>query len=343
MQFTSTTKWSLILAAAFSIGHQSYANDVSASQWYSAVRLEAGLVLDPRMPLAQCDSDAMAVIAQNRATQRATADEQDSWTLHALTSTKSSTNSFALDALRQTSMWVVEENGSRPVRLAKIAGAHVKSGGPCLHLTNFDISRTQRFKLKDDADVLISTTELSAKTRLVRAKATTQNAFFNEQYSPSLERPLAAWLVEKSGLLPTLLKDLPKPQDGVDRELCVPSHQPFNATLDGALRPLISLRVQWCECAQRVAGVCQKFNDPRGRTAQWLSVIDRRSGQNWLSFVSPPSGLQHLSVIALATGGHLKDDVIWFLEEFPNGVMSSISVRENRQLHRKHISSYSGF
>lgn len=299
--------------------------------------------MDPMMPLSACErADRLAIAQQHDALSERLRFEAGQWALHPLSLTSSSTHTFAVTALMQAPMWVVDEKGSRPVQFTKSVGAMVFSNGPCLHLSNFELPQVRRFVLVDDADLLISTRPLSSNTRLVRAKQPTHQAFANYEVNPRLERPLAAWFSSQPELMQALANDLPKPNDATDRVLCIPSHQPFSATLQGALRPLISLRVQWCECAQRDADVCRKLNDPRGKQAQWLAVVERKTGAIWYSAVGGVDDLQFMSVIALATGGDLKEDLIWLLEERARGVQSSVLLREGRQLKRQLISTYSG-
>jgi hypothetical protein len=322
---------------------QAMAQSPAISAWYTAVRLPAGIVMDPLMPLAACDAQAEKAISQR---QEAMAErlktEPGLWPLHPMAQPSSASQTAALNSLMQTPMWLVEEKGSRPVQLTHWVGAMVLSNGPCLHLSNFELPQARRFVLADDSDVLISTRPLSANTRLVRARQSPHQAFASNESPVRLERPLAAWFATQPALMQSLSKELPKPSDALDRELCIPSHQPFNASIDGALRPLLSLRVQWCECAQREAGVCRKLVDPRGKQAQWLAVVERRNGMIWHSSVSKADGLQFMSVIALATGGDLKEDLIWLLEEHAQGVQSSVLLREGSLLKRQAISTYSG-
>ncbi len=332
----------LALLLCFSWG-QASAQSPQSLVWLTAVRLSAGMVMDPMMPLAGCEVAARQAIAQRQeAMGERLRSEAGQWSLHPLSMPASATHSAALTALMQAPLWVVDEKGSRPVQLTQLVGALVLSNGPCLHLSNFELPQMRRFNLADDADLLISTRPLSSSTRLVRARQPTHQAFANNEFNPRLERPLAAWFSSQAELMQAFAKDLPKPNDAADREICIASHQAFNATLDGALRPLISLRVQWCECAQREAGVCRRLNDPRGKLAQWLAVVERRTGAIWHSTVGGADDLQFMSVIALATGGDLKEDVIWLLEERAQGVQSSVLMREDRQLKRQMISSYSG-
>lgn len=334
---------SVILAVLCLSAGQTLAQSFQMSTWYSAVRLPLGIVMDPMMPLAACETAARQAIAlRHEAMADRLKAEPGQWPLHPLSMPASATHSAALTALMQSPVWAVDEKGSRPVQLMHLAGALVLSNGPCLHLSNFELSQVRRFVLADDADVLISTRPLSANTRLVRARQATHQAFSNNEFNPRLERPLTAWLATQAEVMLVLSQDFPKPADALDREMCIPSHQPFNATLDGALRPLISLRVQWCECAERQAGVCRKLIDPRGKQAQWLAVVERRTGAIWHSRVSQAGSLQFMSVIALATGGDLKEDLIWLLDEYPQGVQSSVLQREGKQLKRQAISTYSG-
>lgn len=322
---------------------QASAQSPQSAAWFTAVRLSAGMVMDPMMPLANCESAArQAISLRHEAISERIRSEAGQWPLHPLSMPASPTHSAALTALMQAPLWVIDEKGSRPVQLTQLVGAMVLSNGPCLHLSNFELPQLRRFTLADDADLLISTRPLSASTRLVRARQPTHQAFANNEFNPRLERPLAAWFSSQPELMQALAKDMPKPNDTADRELCVPSHQPFNATLDGALRPLISLRVQWCECTQREAGVCRKLSDPRGKLPQWLAVAERRTGVIWHSTVGGANELQFMSVIALATGGDLKDDVIWLLEERAQGVQSAVLLRDGKQLKRQVISTYSG-
>lgn len=314
-----------------------------SAAWFTAVRVAAGIVMDPMMPLADCERSARQAIAQRQqAVGERLRSEPGQWPLHPLSMPASSTHAAAVSALMQKPMWLVDEKGSKPVQLTQLAGALVLSNGPCLHLSNFELPQLRRFALAEDADLLISMRPLSASTRLVRARQPAHHIFASSETNLRLERPLAAWFVSQPELMQAFAKELPKPQDSTDRELCIPSHQPFSATLDGVLRPLISLRVQWCECALREAGVCRKLSDPRGKQTQWLAVAERRTGAIWHSTVGRADELQFLSVIALATGGDLKEDVIWLLEERAEGVQSSIMLREGGQLKRQVISSYSG-
>lgn len=341
--FLAFLGWCFALILFLGVTRPVNAQSPLISPWYTAARLPSGVVMDPMMPLAACEVQAGRAMAQRQEAmaERLRADP-GYWPLHPLSIPKSATHSAALMALMQAPMWLVEEKGSRPVQLTQLTGAVVMSNGPCLHLSNFELPQARRFALTDDSDVLISTRPLSANTRLVRARQAPHQAFASNETPVRLERPLAAWFSTQPELMQAFSKDVPKPNDALDREICIPSHQPFSATLDGALRPLLSLRLQWCECEQREAGVCRKMADPRGKQAQWLAVVERRTGAIWHSSVSKADGLQFMSVIALATGGDLKDDVIWLLEEHAQGVQSSVLLREGRQLKRQAISTYSG-
>jgi hypothetical protein len=261
----------------------------------------------------------------------------------------------ALARIQSQPLWLVDERGARLIRLNHLLASYSETYAPCVHLSNFPVTEAMRVNIPDWAEVLISRQELPSGTRIVRAKNRAHNAFNEKPTTDSgttpQERSIAAWALEQSSLMRAFEKDVPKPEPKELYHLCVPSFQPFNASLEGKLRNMLSLRLQWCECLlaspDASAGPCTKFEYPYNNKQHWLAIVERRGssmGDIWASSLQAGDAIQFMLVEGVVTQAGSRDDMIWIKDIHYEGISTSLMQRvpKTTKLRSTTISTYSG-
>jgi hypothetical protein len=325
-------------------------------QWLTAYRTDAGYILDPVGELSNCPKALDDEINQRHALANGVLDAglQHQW-VHPVSVSLPVKQKTALTDIQKHAIWLVDESGVRNVRFSSYLARQMYSHGPCLNLSTFTVSEPKRVNISTNAEALVSTKSLPLGTRIVRARNVAHNAF-NQLPATELgttleERAIAAWALAQPSLVQAFQKDLPKPEPKERYHLCVPSFQPFNASLSGQLRSMLSLRLQWCECQQTtsdaVGAACVKFASPYDSNSHWLAIVERRAnsmGNIWISNMQSTDALQFMLVEGVITGRRLQDDILWIKDIHYEGLSTSLLQRlpKSTKLRSMQISSYAG-
>jgi hypothetical protein len=334
-----------------------YGNTVkSPRNWFSAYRTDAGYIVDPIGELAACPKALVDELSELYSTSSGALQNglRHHW-VHSVKRPQLLRQQAALARIQSQPLWMVDEKGARAIQLKHLLAKYNETYAPCVHLSNFPVTEPTRVNIPDWAEVLVSAKELPSGARIVRAKNRAHNAF-NERPSTdsgttSHERSVAAWAVEQSSLMRAFEKDVPKPEPKERYQLCVPSFQSFNASLDGQLRNMLSLRLQWCECLQASpdasAGQCTRFKYPYNNKQHWLAIVERRGswmGDIWASSLQAGDAIQFMLVEGVVTQAGSRDDMIWIKDIHYEGISTSLMQRvpKTTKLRSTTISTYSG-
>ncbi len=327
-----------------------------APEWFVAYRTDAGYMLDPIDEMTTCPQALEAEISQRHFTSNgALQDGLRHFWVHPVSIRLPAQQQADLARFQKKPLWLIEETGVRPIRLPNLLARSFETYGPCMHLSSFPVTEPKRVNTADFSEVIVSVKAQPAGTRIIRAINPAHNAFnqlpeTNSGTTPE-ERAIAAWVLKQPSVLKAFEKDLPKPEPKERHHLCVPSFQPFNATLDGQLRSMLSLRLQWCNCEQASSDVpnapCAKFEFPYNNKVHWLAIVERRgqsAGIVWASSLQSGDALQFMHLKGIVTRPSIGDDILWIGDIHYEGYSTSLMQRVPRatKLRSIKISSYSG-